>query len=134
MAKGTETYVYRLKDKNFAVQGNDPETEYTINSENQENGILTEIDTASFETMYVSDSRDEELATLIQNSYSKIGRDNRGVKQGNLLVLRKIQMPSVLTEIGFISSPSERKYLNSKKGQEQIAQAIFEGVEDYLAK
>jgi N-acetylmuramoyl-L-alanine amidase len=41
-------------------------------------------------------------------------------------------MPSVLTEIGFISNPSEEKYLNSLQGQDYISSAIFRACRDYI--
>ena len=41
-------------------------------------------------------------------------------------------MPSVLTETGFITNPTEEKYLNSKQGQDYIASAIFRACRDYI--
>jgi N-acetylmuramoyl-L-alanine amidase len=40
-------------------------------------------------------------------------------------------MPSVLTEIGFLSNPKEEKYLNTKTGQNKIAQAITQAIISY---
>jgi N-acetylmuramoyl-L-alanine amidase len=41
-------------------------------------------------------------------------------------------MPSILIEIGFISNPAEEKYLNSKQGQDNIANAIFQACREYI--
>ncbi len=50
---------------------------------------------------------------------------NRGVKQGGLLVLWKTTMPSVLTELGFISNPKDCAVLVTRSGQEQFARRLF---------
>jgi len=43
-------------------------------------------------------------------------------------------MPSVLVETGFITNPTEEKYLNSKEGQDYLASAIFRACRDYLSE
>jgi N-acetylmuramoyl-L-alanine amidase len=40
-------------------------------------------------------------------------------------------MPSILTEIGFISNPEEEDYINSIKGQEEIITAITNAIKQY---
>ncbi len=73
-----------------------------------------------------------ELARHIQTQYaSHAGRQNKGVKQAGFLVLRETSMPSVLTELGFISSPAEEKFLNSKQGQEKLARSLYNGFVKY---
>ena len=74
-----------------------------------------------------------ELASMIQTQFKeKIGRFDRGVKQERFLVLWRTAMPSVLTEIGFISNLNEEKYMNSKQGQDDIASSIFKACKDYI--
>ena len=75
-----------------------------------------------------------EFATIIQNQFrERVGRVDRGVKQGGFLVLLMTTMPSVLIETGFISNPSEEKFLKSSQGQDYIASAIFRAFRDYKA-
>lgn len=68
-----------------------------------------------------------ELARAIQQEYAAAGRPNKGVHQAGFLVLRKTSMPSVLTELGFITTPQEEAYLNSAKGTEELAECIYKG-------
>ena len=73
------------------------------------------------------------LASKIQSQYKdNIRRTDRGVKQAGLWVLFMTTMPSVLTEAGFITNPTEEKYLNSKTGQEYIASSIFSACKEYI--
>jgi N-acetylmuramoyl-L-alanine amidase len=43
-------------------------------------------------------------------------------------------MPCVLTELGFITHPSEEKYLNSKEGQDYLASAIYRACREYISE
>ena len=73
-----------------------------------------------------------QMAQYIQNNIKiKTNLYDRSVKQAGFLVLAKTAMPSVLVEIGFISNPDEEKYLNSEKGQYEIAESIFEAFKQY---
>lgn len=71
------------------------------------------------------------LASEIQKSFVKSKRENRGVKQAGLLVLRKTSMPSVLVELGFISNRNEERFMASKDGQTSLAQSIYKAFANY---
>lgn len=73
----------------------------------------------------------EMMARLVQKHYVKLGKVNRGVRRQPLKVLYATDMPSVLTEIGFMSNPQELKYITSEKGQNEIAAALFGAVKEY---
>ena len=75
----------------------------------------------------------EMMARLIQEEYTKLGYKNRGVRKQPLKVLYATDMPSVLTEIGFMSNPAELKYITSEKGQKEITEALFRAVKQYVA-
>lgn len=75
--------------------------------------------------------RSIDLARHIQTQYKRNGRPTRGVHQAGFLVLRAVAMPSVLTELGYISTPDEERYLNSTAGRNKLAQALFNGLMAY---
>lgn len=75
-----------------------------------------------------------DLARAIQRNYTSSGRKNKGVHQAGFLVLRATSMPSVLTELGFISNTEEEKFLHSQEGVATLARAIFEGFKAYRQK
>ena len=69
---------------------------------------------------------------MIQNQYVGVAkRKDKGVHQAGFLVLRETSMPSVLTELGFISTPEEERYMNSKEGIRQLARSIYLGFLNY---
>ncbi|MGX7666573.1 N-acetylmuramoyl-L-alanine amidase family protein [Flavobacterium pedocola] len=73
-----------------------------------------------------------ELAAGIQEQFdSNVGRKNRGVKQAGFLVLRKIYMPRILIEMGFVSNREEGAFLSSEEGQMKIAEGIANAILDY---
>ena len=65
------------------------------------------------------------------NFVKKDKRQSRGVKQQNLHVLRLNAMPSVLIETGFISNYDEAMYLGSDKGQNEVAESIYDAIVSY---
>lgn len=75
-----------------------------------------------------------ELASLIQKQYKQCGRRDKGVHQAGFLVLRQTSMPAVLTELGFISTPEEERYLNTDKGVNELALSLFNGFVAYRQK
>lgn len=56
---------------------------------------------------------------------------NRGVKKAPFVVLIGASMPSILTEIGFISNPRDEKELRKPETRQRIAEALFKGIEQY---
>ena len=72
-----------------------------------------------------------ELANKIQRQYRASGRYSRGVRQDILWVLSQSAMPSVLTEIGFLSNASEAAFMLSDAGQQAIASSIAAGFSSY---
>lgn len=72
------------------------------------------------------------LASLIQNNFTNnLNRKDRSVKQAGFMVLYKSYMPSVLVETGFLTNKKEGAYLNSSKGQKEMAREIAKGIISY---
>lgn len=72
------------------------------------------------------------LASLIQNNFTNnLKRKDRSVKQAGFMVLYKSYMPSILVETGFLTNKKEGAYLNSLKGQKEMANEIAKGIITY---
>lgn len=66
------------------------------------------------------------LATLVQKQFKNTcKRIDRGVHQAGFLVLKASAMPSILVELGFISTPAEERYLNTETGTTALANGIY---------
>lgn len=74
------------------------------------------------------------LASEIQKCFASAKRGDRGVRQAGFLVLRKTGMPSVLIELGYISNPSEERFMKSKDGQNKLASAIYNAFTKYKSE
>lgn len=71
------------------------------------------------------------FSSFIQEEYRKINCEDRGVKQAGFLVLWKTAMPSVLTEVGFISNTEDAKFLANEKNHWLIAKSLFNSFSIY---
>jgi len=56
---------------------------------------------------------------------------NRGVKRAPFVVLIGANMPSILTEIGFLSNSRDEKELRKPDVRQKIAEALFKGIAQY---
>ncbi len=74
----------------------------------------------------------QQIAVMIEEQFKdRARRKSRGVKQEGFQVLYQASMPAVLVEVGFITNPSEQRFLTSDYGQSIIASAIYRAVRDY---
>ncbi|HNV99182.1 MAG TPA: N-acetylmuramoyl-L-alanine amidase, partial [Chitinophagales bacterium] len=135
---GTETYVMGLHkteaNLNVAKRENDVillESDYKQNYDG-----FNPNDPASHIIFSLNQHAFMEQSILFASSVEKYlkshaKRSSRGVKQAGFLVLWKTAMPSVLIETGFLTNPSEEKFLGSEDGQTAIAESIFYAFRDY---
>ena len=79
-------------------------------------------------------AKDKQLAASILDPLVKVlGLRNRGTKQQELGVLRAAAgVPACLVECAFISNPQEAIILGDDAGQETIAEAIANGIFQFL--
>ncbi|MEJ2584662.1 MAG: N-acetylmuramoyl-L-alanine amidase [Robiginitalea sp.] len=72
------------------------------------------------------------LGKLMQDRFTgSLKRKDRKVKQAGFIVLHQTFMPSVLIETGFLTNRDEGKYLNSRKGQQEMGRAIAAAILEY---
>ena len=74
------------------------------------------------------------LAECIQGEIARIiGNTNRKARPLSPYILRNLDMPAVIVEVGFLSNPSEEKLLLDEHYQDQITYAIYAGTVKYFA-
>ncbi len=140
IAYGTETYTLGMASTaaNLAVAKRE---NGVITLEDNYRQVYEDFDPNSAESYIIFELMQDtymkqsvDLASCIQKQYARQGRKDKGVHQAGFLVLRNTSMPSVLTELGFISTPAEERYLSSKKGVRELARSIFNGFNTYYSR
>ncbi|MEK5214762.1 N-acetylmuramoyl-L-alanine amidase [Psychrobacillus sp. FSL H8-0487] len=92
--------------------------------------------TETFYNLSANDNGAESkvLATKIQQEIIKnANMNNRGIKEGEFYVIKQMEIPSVLVELGFISNQQDFNKLVNDKYIEIYAQSIFNGIRDYYS-
>ena len=88
-------------------------------------------------TEKVKESR--EFAARVQTAlHGGLARGNsrvrdRGVKKAPFIVLIGASMPSVLTEIGFVSNPREEALFSRPEYRQKVAESLLKGIAQYAA-
>lgn len=78
-------------------------------------------------------SSNKEIAQIMQKSLKNKLKTNRKVKEiNNMLMNRKITIPGILIEAGFLSNPNDRYLLQKNEYQYKICEAIADGIKQYL--
>ena len=62
------------------------------------------------------------------------GFQDRGITAAGFYVIKNTAMPAVLAELGFISNPNEERSLNTPQTQQQLAQGVVQGLDDFFAQ
>lgn len=121
VAKRENSVIYLEKDYRQTYHGFDPNS--------PESNIMFE---------FIQDKNMEksiELARLMQrNLCAATGRKDKGAHQNNLAVLRLTSMPGCLLELGYISTPSEAEFLNTKDALQRYTRGFYKAFADYRKK
>lgn len=70
--------------------------------------------------------------TILNNVIITTGAKSRGVKQGNLAVIRETTMDAVLIECGFLTNPAELAKIDKEEYRKLLAKGISLGIRDYM--
>lgn len=91
-------------------------------------------DVNGVETFYFSGGRSYQLARNIQEQIMAVspGTPDRGARPGRFFVIRRTVMPSVLTEMGFVTGEIDAPRLADPEFRRRLAQAVASGILSYL--
>jgi N-acetylmuramoyl-L-alanine amidase len=131
-ARGVETYYLNLKGSPDAM-----EVAARENATSQE-GVhdLEDLVKKIARSEKIDESREfaadiqESLAKRIQKT-NKTAKD-RGVRKAPFVVLIGADMPSILTEISFLSNPADEQLLKKPEHRQKVAEGLYQGVASYL--
>ena len=79
--------------------------------------------------------KSKKLAEAVQRKLKKVTIGNsRGIKTANFSVLRNSYCPACLIEVGYLTNPTDATYLRRSSYKQKIAEAIAQGIIDYMNK
>jgi N-acetylmuramoyl-L-alanine amidase len=84
-------------------------------------------------SVYYNHPRSVSLARAVQAALlRRLGLRDLGIGRGDLALVRGTWMPSILTEGLFMTLPDQEAALRSADGRHRYAQAVLDGLRDYL--
>jgi len=98
------------------------------------NALESVSDIHGIETYYQTDQSKQLADAIHQSLVSTLTAPDRSVRKARFYVINHTTVPAVLAEVGFISNKDERQKLASTDYQQQVAQALAQGVMLYLTK
>ena len=127
LAKSDANLEVAKRENSVILYESDYQTRYAgFNPNSAESYIIFEF----MQDKYMEQS--VHLASLVQKQFRHTcSRIDRGVHQAGFLVLKASAMPSILVELGFISTPEEERYLNSENGMSTLAKGIYNAFLNY---
>ena len=127
LAKSDANLEVAKRENSVILYESDYQTRYAgFNPNSAESYIIFEF----MQDKYMEQS--VHLASLVQKQFRHTCRRvDRGVHQAGFLVLKASAMPSILVELGFISTPEEERYLNSEAGANTMAKGIYHAFLNY---
>lgn len=88
------------------------------------------------QVFYYSHSQEgEKAATILQDALLSVDADNTRKAKANdtYYLLKRIKIPTVIVECGFLSNPEEAEKLATEEYQEQVAKAVAKGITTCLS-
>ncbi len=131
-ARGIETYYLNLKGSAEAMEVAARENATAQGGVHDLQDLVLKI----ARTEKIDESR--ELAEDIQDSLARRIQKtnkpvkNRGVRKAPFVVLIGADMPSILTEISFLSNPADERLLKKPEQRQKVAEGLYQGVASYL--
>lgn len=130
-AHGTETYILDLARSKGAMELAARENSTSTSQISDLQTILLDLiqNSKKSESIRLAEYVHDHMVTGLRPTYKV--RD-LGVKQAPFIVLIGAQMPAILTEIAFISNPTEAKWLRSDKYISQVSEQLTNGISNYV--
>src|SRR5205809_5457962 len=131
-ARGIETYYLNLKGSAEAMEVAARENATAQEGVHDLENLVKKI--AQTEKIDESKEFAEDIQDSLAKRIQKAGKTikNRGVRKAPFLVLIGADMPSILTEISFLSNPADEKLLKQPEQRQKVAEGLFQGISSYL--
>jgi len=131
-ARGIETYYLNLKGSAEAMEVAARENATSQGGVHDLQDLVMKITKTEKidESKELAEDVQDSLAKRIQKTSKPV--KNRGVRKAPFVVLIGADMPSILTEISFLSNPADELLLKKPEQRQKVAEGLYQGVASYL--
>ena len=131
-ARGIETYYLNLKGSAEAMEVAARENATAQGGVHELQDLVMRIARTEKidESKELAEDIQDSLARRIQKTSKPV--KNRGVRKAPFVVLIGADMPSILTEISFLSNPADEQMLKKPEQRQKVAEGLYQGVASYL--
>ena len=132
-ARGVETYYLNFTSDPNALEVAARENAVSQSSVYQLSDLVKKI------TLKDKIDESREFALDVESSLyaglekGNAGLKNRGIKKAPFVVLIGANMPSILTEISFVTNPKDASQLRTPEYRERVAESLYKGVAKYAS-
>jgi N-acetylmuramoyl-L-alanine amidase len=131
-ARGVETFYLNFSASDDAMEVAARENALSQSSIHELQDLIKRI--ANNEKIEESREFALEIQENLAKRLQKVSKNNksRGVKKAPFVVLIGANMPSVLSEISFISNPTDETLLRKGEHRNKVVEGLYHGIEKYL--
>ncbi len=142
--KGTSVWIFAAHKTSAKLdalmKANKDEEEGDIETGSDDDSTYNKIDFSSPEYRMMAQvyarryqEKSIKLGSFVDEEVENVGRPALGInqRQKGIWVLQATKMPAILVETGFITNYDDERYLNSEKGQQELAECITKAVVRY---
>jgi len=116
-----------LNNEDIQIESGIDSVYNTINFDSPEGRIKAKIYADRYQKKSI------KLGNMVDEEIAKTDRPALGLyqRQVGIWVLQATNMPAILIETGFITNHDDERYINSEKGQQELAECIASAVKKY---
>ncbi|MCZ8090743.1 N-acetylmuramoyl-L-alanine amidase [Flavobacterium sp.] len=124
-----DKFVELVERTNF-INSIKPDLVLSLHVNNNKNTTTSGFEIFVYDKSIAYEKSNELAQKLVVDFEKNIPLKNRGVKTAPFWILKNSEVPALTLEMGFLSNTTDREYITSEEGQNQIAQTILNFVSD----
>lgn len=124
----TEDTFMSLEDRLAKIQSLSPDLVISLHANYSHDRERNGVEVFVADNAYTQKS--SYVGTKILESFQRKDFKTSALQSANFFLLKNLNCPAVVVELGFLSNPEDMKYLNSEFGQRFLAQQIAVSLEE----
>ncbi|USS87380.1 N-acetylmuramoyl-L-alanine amidase [Fructilactobacillus hinvesii] len=87
---------------------------------------------SGFTTYYYHQGTAKQFAQAVNQRFTQLGMENKGVKFGDYLVIRDSKIPAILLEMGYINNDLDFQKIKNPTFRKAVASDVTAGIANYV--